>query len=118
MIQSDSFPIYLTKKASEFNQNYAPEVKNYPETIEIERERTEDLKFEYFISDINSDDGIAVSEATLDGQVLANDTLVQVNTKIVDMKVMSILISPEAVLLEKGSVLEITLGDIPPTFDD
>ena len=76
LIQSDSFPIHLSKKASEFRQNFVPEVKNYPEYIEIERVRTDDLKFEYFISDVNSDDGIKVSGATLDGEVLSDDSLV------------------------------------------
>ena len=34
------------------------------------------------------------------------------------MKLMTISISPEAVIKEKGSELEITLVDIPPTFGD
>ena len=64
------------KKASEFSQNYVPEVKNYPEAIEIERVRSDVLKFEYYITDVNSDDGIKVSRAKLDGKDIADDSLI------------------------------------------
>ena len=53
--------IQLHKKASMFDENFVPEVKNFPESLEIERQRTDDLEFEFFISDINFDDGITVS---------------------------------------------------------
>ena len=73
-------------------------MKNFPESLEIERQRIDDLEFEFFISDINSDDGITVSQATFDGTVLGDDLPIKVETETGEMKLLKITISPEAKL--------------------
>ena len=71
-VKSKIFTIYLSKTENipRFKLNFVPQIKNAPKKYFMERIRTEDLKIEMFIADVNSDDGITLLKATLDGKSL------------------------------------------------
>ena len=119
-VLSDSFPIYITKAANNplFELNFRPEIKNAPKKIIMERIRIEELKIEMFIADVNSDDGIEVFEATLDGKFLTEGSLIKVKTESSGRKNLVVTIDPDAELEKIGTSLEISVVDIPPNKDD